>query len=51
MEVFKTEVVAQNGTPDRPDLMVSFDDLNDLTGIDFLNELESKYAGNRGPEG
>ncbi len=44
MEVFKSEVVENNGTPDRPDLMVAFDDLNALTGIDFLNALEDEYA-------
>lgn len=44
MDVFKSEVVENNATPDRPDLMVAFDDLNELTGMGFLDAWEEKYA-------
>lgn len=42
--VFKDEVVGKNGTPDRPDLLASFAELNALTGIEFLDAWENKYA-------
>jgi 2-methylisocitrate lyase-like PEP mutase family enzyme len=43
MDVFKDEVVGANGTPDRSDLMIEFDDLNQLTGMKFLDEIETNY--------
>ena len=30
---------------DRPDLLVSFDELNDLMGMKRLDELEKKFVG------
>lgn len=45
MAVLKSEVVENNGTPDRPDLMVAFDDLNALTRMDFLDALEARFSG------
>ena len=44
MEVFKNEVVDQGKVVDRPDLLVSFDEINDLMGFDHLDELEKKFA-------
>jgi 2-methylisocitrate lyase-like PEP mutase family enzyme len=43
MDVFKDEVVGANGTPDRSDLRIEFDDLNQLTGMKFLDEIETNY--------
>ena len=31
---------------ERPDLVSSFEEINSLTGIDMLNELEERYAHN-----
>ena len=45
LEVFQTDVVQQNKTVDRPDLSVTFDELNDLMGMRVLDELERRYAG------
>ena len=45
MAVFKTEVVEGNKVVDRPDLLVSFDELNELMGLDVLDELERRYSG------
>ncbi|UCE31882.1 MAG: isocitrate lyase/PEP mutase family protein [Burkholderiales bacterium] len=50
MDVFCREVVEQNGTPDRPDLLVAFDELNALTGMGHLDELEARYAVRTPPE-
>ncbi|MDC0102428.1 isocitrate lyase/PEP mutase family protein [Alphaproteobacteria bacterium] len=44
MSVFKDEVVSANGTPDRSDLMIGFDDLNQLTGMAFLDNIESQFT-------
>ena len=45
MNAFREEVVAGNGTPDREDLMISFDELNDITGMAQLDALETRFAG------
>jgi 2-methylisocitrate lyase-like PEP mutase family enzyme len=45
MQVFKDEYVGQNKVVDRPDLQVSFDELNDLMGMEFLDEIEQRYTG------
>jgi len=44
MDVFTKEVVAQNKVVDRPDLLASFDELNELMGFDRLDELEKLFA-------
>jgi hypothetical protein len=43
--VFKDEYVGRNKVVDRPDLQVSFDELNDLMGMEFLDEIEQRYTG------
>jgi len=45
MRVFQEEYLGQNKVVDRPDLLVGFDELNDLMGMGFLDELESRYTG------
>ena len=45
MQVFQEDVVANNGTPDREDLMISFEELNEITGMAELDELEARYGG------
>ena len=45
MNVFKEEVIGNNGTPDRKDLMISFEELNDITGMSELDALMAKYGG------
>ncbi len=45
MDVFKEEVVGNNGTPDRGDLMISFEELNDITGMAELDEIEARFSG------
>jgi 2-methylisocitrate lyase-like PEP mutase family enzyme len=45
MQVFKDEYVGKDQVVDRPDLQVSFDELNDLMGMRFLDELEQRYTG------
>lgn len=44
MEVFTEEVVKNNRVVERPDLLVSFDELNALMGMKELDRLESLYA-------
>lgn len=44
MAVFLSEVVNGSGTADRPDLLASFDDLNELTGMAALDEMEDRYS-------
>ena len=44
MAVFKEEVVKNNRVVDRPDLLASFDELNDLMGMKELDVLEKKFA-------
>ncbi len=45
LAVFKEEVVTHNRVVDRPDLLASFDELNDLMGMKQLDELEKKFVG------
>jgi 2-methylisocitrate lyase-like PEP mutase family enzyme len=45
LAVFKDEVVGQNKVVDRTDLQVGFEELNDLMGMKFLDQLEEKYKG------
>ena len=44
IEVFKEEVVKNNRVVDRPDLLVSFDELNDLMGMQVLDQLDRKFS-------
>ena len=44
LQVFKEEVVEKNNVVDRPDLLVSFDELNELMGLDDLEALEKQFA-------
>jgi 2-methylisocitrate lyase-like PEP mutase family enzyme len=44
MAVFQEEIVGHNRVIERPDLQVSFDELNDLMGMKELDRLEEKYA-------
>ncbi len=45
MQVFKQEVVEKNNVVDRPDLLVSFGELNELMGLEVLDELEKRFTG------
>ena len=45
MAVFKDEVIGKRRVVDRTDLQVSFEELNDLMGMQELDELERRYAG------
>jgi 2-methylisocitrate lyase-like PEP mutase family enzyme len=45
MAVFREEVLEKKRVVDRPDLQVSFEELNDLMGMAALDELERRYAG------
>ena len=45
MDVFKGEVIGNNGTPDRTDLMISFEELNEITGMAQLDDLEARFTG------
>jgi 2-methylisocitrate lyase-like PEP mutase family enzyme len=45
MKIFKEEVVDQHRLVERTDLQVSFEELNDLMGMQELDELERRYAG------
>ena len=45
MAVFKEEVVKNQRVVDRPDLLASFDELNELMGMKQVDELERKYVG------
>jgi len=44
MQVFMNDVIENNLVVDRPDLSASFDEINELMGMDFLDELERRYA-------
>jgi 2-methylisocitrate lyase-like PEP mutase family enzyme len=44
MEVFTRDLIGQNRVVDRPDLLVSFDEINDLMGLPLLEELEQRFA-------
>jgi 2-methylisocitrate lyase-like PEP mutase family enzyme len=43
IQVFKDEVVENNNVVDRPDLAVSFDEINALMGLDDLEALERQF--------
>ncbi|OWT53725.1 isocitrate lyase/PEP mutase family protein [Candidimonas nitroreducens] len=43
MKVFMDEVVGKNTVVDRPDLLVSFEELNELMGLGLLDGLERKF--------
>jgi 2-methylisocitrate lyase-like PEP mutase family enzyme len=45
MAVFQEDVVKHNRVVDRPDLLASFDELNDLMGMRRLDELEKRFVG------
>jgi 2-methylisocitrate lyase-like PEP mutase family enzyme len=45
LDVFKSDVVQGNKAVDRPDLSVTFEELNDLMGMKVLDELERRYTG------
>lgn len=44
MEAF-TQMLESEQTTERPDLLMSLKEHNQLVGIDLLDELESRYAG------
>ena len=44
MQVFRDEVVEKNNVVDRPDLLVSFGELNELMGLDLLEALEKQFT-------
>jgi 2-methylisocitrate lyase-like PEP mutase family enzyme len=44
MQVFKDEVVDRNNVVDRPDLVVSFGEINELMGLDDLEALERQFT-------
>jgi 2-methylisocitrate lyase-like PEP mutase family enzyme len=45
MAVFKEEVVKNHRVVDRPDLLASFDELNDLMGMKYVDDLETRFVG------
>ena len=47
MDAFKEDVIGQNGTPDRADLMISFEELNEITGMAQLDALEARFSGGK----
>jgi 2-methylisocitrate lyase-like PEP mutase family enzyme len=44
MGVFMREVLGENKVVDRPDLLVSFDELNALMGYQTLEDIEAAYS-------
>jgi 2-methylisocitrate lyase-like PEP mutase family enzyme len=44
MQVFMDEVVGKNNVVDRPDLLMSFDEINEMMGMEFLEELEKRFT-------
>jgi 2-methylisocitrate lyase-like PEP mutase family enzyme len=44
MEVFQQEVMEKNLVTDRPDLLVSFDELNKMMGVGELDRMEEDYS-------
>ena len=44
MQVFKEELVAKNQVVDRPDLLASFGEINDLMGLPELEALEKRFT-------
>ena len=45
LDVFKSDVLGENKSVDRPDLSVTFEEINDLMGMSVLDELEKRYTG------
>ena len=45
ISVFKDEVMGKNRLVDRPDLQLSFEELNDLMGMATLDDMERRYTG------
>jgi 2-methylisocitrate lyase-like PEP mutase family enzyme len=45
MAAFKDEVMGKGSVIERPDLQVSFEELNDLMGMGELDELERRFMG------
>ncbi|MGZ8267949.1 MAG: isocitrate lyase/PEP mutase family protein [Burkholderiales bacterium] len=45
MAVFKEEVLRENRVVDRSDLLVSFDELNDLMGMHYIDDIERRFVG------
>ena len=45
MKVFKEQVMDRETLVERDDLQVSFEELNDLMGMQELDAIERKYAG------
>jgi 2-methylisocitrate lyase-like PEP mutase family enzyme len=45
MAAFKDEVMGKGSVIERPDLQVSFEELNDLMGVGELDELEKRFLG------
>ena len=44
MQVFKDELVGKNNVVDRPDLLASFGEINDLMGLPELEALEKRFT-------
>ena len=44
LQVFKAELVGKNQVVDRPDLLASFDEINDLMGLPELEALEKRFT-------
>lgn len=44
MQVFKEELVGKNQVVDRPDLLASFGEINDLMGLPELEALEKRFT-------
>ena len=44
MQVFKEDLVGKNQVVDRPDLLASFDEINDLMGLPELEALEKRFT-------
>jgi 2-methylisocitrate lyase-like PEP mutase family enzyme len=45
MAAFKADVVGANRVVDRADLLASFDELNELMGMKYVDEIERKFVG------
>ncbi len=43
ISVFQDEVLGENRVVDRPDLLMSFDELNELMGMDELDRIEASF--------
>jgi len=42
--VFMDEVVGKNAVVDRPDLVASFDEINEMMGMSFLEQLAKRFS-------